>query len=261
MTESIHSRIWQETPSPDNPFRPTRCTCAGYDVYSDLLGNASFTQYLLLLFLGEQPTPSQCQLLDSLAVAVANAGPRDHAVQAAMAAGASGSTSASCLMAAVAVGAGQLTGAREVAGFIAASGQCGDDMAQWQQLGEQRYTVPATGIWPTSEHPPGFDPCTSNAIDPVRQTLTHLAAISPGTHLAWLQQHRERLESVTGLGLAITAVAGAALLDLGLDAEAAEMLFLLLRLPGAAVHALEQRERGWRDFPFYHNGIDLGDTA
>ena len=29
------------------------------------------------------------------------------------------------------------------------------------------------------------------------------------------------------------------------------MLFLMLRLPGAAAHALEQGEMGFRKFPFY----------
>jgi citrate synthase len=29
------------------------------------------------------------------------------------------------------------------------------------------------------------------------------------------------------------------------------MLYLLLRLPGAAVHALEQRDGGYKNFPFF----------
>ena len=32
-----------------------------------------------------------------------------------------------------------------------------------------------------------------------------------------------------------------------------------VRLPGAAVHALEQRELGWRMFPFYRNAVELLD--
>jgi citrate synthase len=35
------------------------------------------------------------------------------------------------------------------------------------------------------------------------------------------------------------------------------MLYLLLRLPGAAAHALEQHERGWRTLPFYNDGLIL----
>ena len=35
------------------------------------------------------------------------------------------------------------------------------------------------------------------------------------------------------------------------------MFYLLLRLPGAAAHALEQHERGWRNLPFYGDGLIL----
>ena len=35
------------------------------------------------------------------------------------------------------------------------------------------------------------------------------------------------------------------------------MLFLLLRLPGAAVHALEQKKLGWRKYPFFGDGLTL----
>jgi citrate synthase len=57
--------------------------------------------------------------------------------------------------------------------------------------------------------------------------------------------------------LAMTGVAAAALIDLAFSPEQGEMLYLLSRLPGAAVHALEQQEYGWRRFPFFANGLKL----
>jgi len=48
----------------------------------------------------------------------------------------------------------------------------------------------------------------------------------------------------------MTGVAAAAYVDLGLGADASEMLHLLLCLPGAAAHALEQRSLGYKKFPF-----------
>jgi citrate synthase len=45
--------------------------------------------------------------------------------------------------------------------------------------------------------------------------------------------------------------------DLGFTPDQGEMLHLLLRLPGAAAHALEQREQGHKDFPFF--ALDLLD--
>lgn len=49
----------------------------------------------------------------------------------------------------------------------------------------------------------------------------------------------------------MSGVAAAAFADLGFAAEQGEMLYLLLRLPGAAVHALEQRQCSYKKFPFF----------
>ena len=73
--EVIHTQIWDETPEPDNPFTASACYCRGYDVYGDLLGKASFIEYLYLLFVGDRPTPDQAKLLEHLALVLANPGP------------------------------------------------------------------------------------------------------------------------------------------------------------------------------------------
>ena len=112
--ETITTKIWRETPETDNPFAAAECFCSGYDVYGDLLKNASYIDYLYLLFKLEPPTSQQSALLEGLAIALANPGPRDHSVRAAMSAGVGGSTHASALIAALSVGAGNLGGAREV---------------------------------------------------------------------------------------------------------------------------------------------------
>ena len=82
--EVIHTRIWQEEAEPDNAFAALSCHCHGYDVYGDLLPHASWIDYLFLLFRGEAPTAQQAKLLEGLAIALANPGPRDAAVHAAM---------------------------------------------------------------------------------------------------------------------------------------------------------------------------------
>ena len=101
--ETIRSRIWEESPEADNPFAAAACYCSGFDVYGDLLGKASWIEYLYLLFRQDPPTPSETKLLEGLAVAIANPGPRDHSVRAAMCAGVGGSSGASALMAALAI--------------------------------------------------------------------------------------------------------------------------------------------------------------
>jgi citrate synthase len=263
--ERIHTQIWDEAPAADNPFAANVCYCAGYDVYGDLLGQIRWVEYLYLLFLKEAPSPSQVRLLEGLAVALANPGPRDHGVHAAMSAAVGGSTHASCLMAALAVGAGQLGGAREVALNMAAWRACGQDLAHWRERLSTVTQETRCDVWPPLEHAPGFDPHGESCTLPVCQTLDYLSQCGGATHLQWLRQSRERLEEFAGAPLAMTGVAGAALVDLGLNPDEGEMLYLLLRLPGAAAHALEQRELGWRKFPFFRDGVRLaehgGDAA
>ena len=257
--EVIHSRIWEEIAEPDNPFVAARCYCSGYDVYGDLLGKVSWIEYLYLLFKLEQPNRAQTQLFEILAIAIANPGPRDHSIQAASCAGVGGSTHASCLMAALAVGAGQLGGAHEVALAMEYWQACGEDLALWKQRLADPPRDERADVWVPIEHPPGFDPHGASCPTPVRQTLARLARCSPGNALNWLQDHRTALEALTDCPLAMTGVAAAAMIDLDLSVEQGEMLYLLLRLPGAAAHALEQREYGYRRYPFFAKGLELQD--
>lgn len=245
----IHSRIWCEEPEPDNPFAAKAAYCRGYDVYGEMLGNARWAEMLYLLFRDEAPTASQADLLEALAVALANPGPRDPSVHAAMCGGVCGSTAASSLMAALAAGAGSLAGGREV--FLAMQGwkRCGTDLEAWRLWFDEPHTLPAD-VWPEPDHAPGFDPYGASTATPVRQTLYCLAKLSPGPGLAWLRENLSSMEALTGRPIALSGVAAAALADLGFEPEQGEMLHLLLRLPGAAAHALEQRPLGYKKFPF-----------
>ena len=104
---SIRTRIWREEPEADNPFAARAAYCHGYDVYGEMLGNTRWVEMLYLLFRHEAPSTQQADMLEALSVALANPGPRDASVHAAMCGGVCGSTAASSLMAALAVGAGQ----------------------------------------------------------------------------------------------------------------------------------------------------------
>ena len=81
----IHTRIWREAPKPNNPFATSAAYSHGYDVYGDMLGRARWADMLYMLFRGEAPSPVRADLLDALALAVANPGPREASVHAAMA--------------------------------------------------------------------------------------------------------------------------------------------------------------------------------
>ncbi len=246
----IHTRIWLEEPEADSPFATRAAHCHGFDVYGAMVGRARWADMVFLLFRGEAPTPRQAGLLDALAVALANPGPRDPAVHAAMCGGVGGSPAAASLMAALAVGAGQSGGARDVVLAMRQWMACGRELAAWQRALAELPVMP-DDTWPQPEHAAGFDPNGVSTATVVRQTLTVLADLSEGPCLPWLFEYREALEVAAGLPLAMTGVAAAALSDLGFSPEEGEMLHLMLRLPGAAVHALEQHKEGFKRFPFY----------
>lgn len=256
-SDQIRTRIWLEEPEPDNPFATKAAYCRGYDVYGEMLGQASWTDMLYLLFQGEMPALWQSELLETLALALANPGPRDPSVHAAMCGGVGGSTAAACLIAALSVGAGQLYGGREVFLAMEAWNRCGCDLETWQrQLAQSADNV--AGIWPAPEHPPGFDPHGVSTSTPVKQTLARLAhstGTSAASRLVWLQSNLQVLETAAGSPLAMSGVAATAFGDLGFTPEQGEMLYLLLRLPGAAAHALEQWQYGHKKFPFF--GVEL----
>lgn len=256
LRQQVRTRIWHEEPEPDNSFATRSALCHGYDVYGDMLGQARWVDMLFLLLRGEAPSAGQAPLLDALGVALANPGPRDAAVHAAMCAGVGGSTSAAALIAALSVGAGKSGGAREVWAAMKLFNDCGRSPAAW----ERALAAPAAeraGIWPQADHPPGFDPHAARASGIVQRTLQVLASLSGGSCLPWLALSRAELETAAGRGLAMTGVAAAAFVDLGFTPDQGEMLHLLLRLPGAAAHALEQRELGHKSFPFF--ALDLQD--
>lgn len=255
--EKITTKIWYEEPETDNPFAAKVSYCSGYDVYGQLLGKISWPEYIYLLFKLEKPQAWQAELIEAVAVAIANPGPRDLSVRAAMNGGVGGSTAASCLMAALAPGAGKNGGAREVYQVMRLWQQCQFDLQQWQQNLSDYKDELAVEVWPASEHPPGFDPYGASCATPVLQTLKHLTTIYSDGALAYLSSKREQLERSANCPLGMTGVIAAAFTDLELSDEQAEMLFLLLRLPGAAVHALEQKKLGWRKYPFFGDGLTL----
>lgn len=252
-----HTNIWEEEAEADNPFATKTAYCHGYDVYAEILQKASWFEYLYLMFKGERPTVAQAALLEKLAIVLANPGPREASVRAAMNGGVSKSTHAAALMAALAVGAGQYGGSHEVSVLMELWSQCDCDLDRWVA----RLLAPADNsqadIWLPMEHSPGFDPNGERCSEIVLRALSTLASVSSGESLAWLQANRETLESQVGYPLALSGVAAAAFNDLEMDSNQASMLYLILRLPGAAAHSIEQRGVGWKKFPFFGDHIEI----
>lgn len=246
----IHTRIWREEAEGDNPFATRKASCRGYDVFGQMVGRTRWVEMLFLLFRDELPATATLDAMEALAVALANPGPRDPSIHAAMCGGVGGSSAAASLIAALSVGAGRYRGARDVFDAMTAWQACGTDAnALAAQLGD--LSEHEVEIWPSREHPPGFDPHGVSTPLPVMQLLETLARIAATPNLLWLADHRPELETALGLPMDISGVAAAALSDFGFSPAEGEMLYLLLRLPGAAAHALEQQALGYKHFPFY----------
>lgn len=262
----LHTRIWQEEAQADNPFATHTAHCHGYDVYGQMLGRASWVDMLYLLFKGQAPSPAKARLLEALALALANPGPRDPMVHAAMCGGVGGSHAAASLIAALAVGAGQSGGARDVRlamdAWLRWDAATDDDQAARIAclIAHDMPTWLATSDsgWPQREHPAGFDPHGVSTPGIVLKALQTLAGMGVGPRLTWLGEHLGSLEAAASMPLAMTGLAAAAFADLGFTPLEGEMLHLLLRLPGTAAHALEQQTAyGFKRFPY--PPVDLQD--
>lgn len=258
-TQTIKTRFWEEEANPDNPFAEEACFCAGYDVYGDLLGKISWFEYLYLQIKGEKISPSNAELFENLAISLANPGPRDQSVRAAMSAGVGGSTPASAIMAALAVGAGQYNGAREL--FLASKmwESNRQDLELWtSNLRDFPKKGKRQDIWPEMEHPPGFDTYGTQCPKPVQQILDCLCDhTEKNSALRWLKTNQPALQEAARHPISKIAVAAAAMKDLDFTPEEAEMLYLMLRLPGVIAHTLERNDFGWREHPFPRDGINL----
>ena len=138
--------------------------------------------------------------------------------------------------------------------------QCDLDLQKWtERIQASGHLSTHHTVWQECEHFPGFDPNGTSCALPVRQVLQELVNHSQGTALEWLNQNRLRLENITDHPLSMSGVIAAAFHDLAMSADQAEMLFLLMRLPGAAAHALEQKQLGWRKYPFFADALKVLD--
>jgi citrate synthase len=277
-----YSKIWHEVAEEDNPFSAKAIYCHGYNIVDDVLPKARFPEYLFLLFNGDRPDEAQERLMEKITIAIANPGMRDLSIRAAMNAGVGGSTAAACLIAALGVGAGQYGGAREVYTLVEQWHTNHKDIDKWRAFINNPNGIDARmSVWSKYQHIPGFDPNGNECPITVVETLNQLALEQANDcPLQWLAENRLELENIAKTALkgiqqttkqpaevhndkfaplTLTAVVAAAYYQLGFTAEQSEMLYLLQRLPGAAIHALEQKHNGWKKFPFFGKETELKD--
>lgn len=246
----IYTKIWNEVPEDDNPFATKQAYCHGYQIH-ELSEICTYAEMIYLLFKGELPKWYIRLAFNKLSVIIANPGPRDPSVYAAMNGGVGGSPIASSLIAAIAAGAGQAGGAHEVALIMQRMIDSNGNLDVWKQY--QYPTIDDT--WPILDTVPGFDPNGAGTKTPqhVIDTLDDLEIyfhFTDFSHLMWIRKNKQELEEFHGSPINIAMVSAACFVDAGFTPEQGEALYLLLRLPGAAVHALEQWTYGFKKFPF-----------
>lgn len=257
MEQFIYSTFWQERAQQGNPFSADECSCYGYNVYDDILENGSWREFVLLLFKkGVKPNQREAELFDKLALFLANPGPRDPSVHAAMCSAVSKTTATAVLTSALVVGGGLLGGGHEVP-FVM------EQFSLWREKGippvidnpEQE----SVDVWLPFEHVPGFDPNEDDLSRPIRQGLKVMAGLSARGFLAWLEKNRSELEGKIGYPVSKSGLAAAAFLDLGVEPYIAEQCYMMLRLPGVIAHAHDQHQQGYRKFPFFEDSLQLLD--
>ena len=261
MTEKnlYYTNIWREEAESDNPFAAKECFCHGYNVFGDLLGKISLVEYIYLLFKGEKTSKENLKSLEDFSVAISNPGIREPSVMSAMNSGVGGSPSAAALISALATGAGQLGGAREVFMVMNAIRQLGESFDKWKDFHDNPPQKTQASIWPDIEHFIGFEPNGVSTPKPLKQLFKHLVKNDNLKQTKWLNDNYKKMEKMIGYPVSITSIAAALFHDLGFSPDEGEALFLILRLPGAAVHALEQKKNGMAKFPFYGDAVTLKD--
>ena len=241
------TRIWQETPSPENPYVAEGARCHGYDLF-ELLEKARFCEVLFLLFRGELPTVDQADLLERWLLASINPGPRHPATRAALNAGIGKTNAANMLPVALTVLGGDHLGAAEVKRSMRylAAHTAQEPVALARQLLE-RESPPARGDWHVV---PGFGSRFGGIDHLSRRIGERLATVAgAGQALRWARAFAATLEA-RDLSWLDPGIAAAVALDLGFNEYAAMGLFQLSHAPGLLAHGVEMIGQPLTAMPF-----------
>lgn len=223
---------------------PDRVVVRGYDLCGDLVGRVGFTEYFLLLVLGERPSPTLVRIADSTLVAIAEHG-MVPSVQAARMTLAAAPTALQGAVAAGLLGCGEvILGAAESCGRLLADilRDAGDDdhvgAAVERSLTHMReHLIPLPGFGHPLHKPE--DPRAWRLIEYSRE----LGAA--GRYVRCLEEIHSRTATAYGrrLSLNVSGAIAAVLLDAGFPLEALKGVPLVARAAGLVGHLLEEQKR------------------
>lgn len=241
------TRIWQETPSADNPYIAEAASCHGYDLL-ELMGKRSLADVFYLLFRGDLPTPSDAQIFEALMIGLINPGPRHPATRAAMNVGVGKTNPLHILPIASAVLGGDYLGGGEIENAMRflrkhQSSSVHELLVQWTDAGALPEMCAEYGIYGFGQKYGGVDLLTQSIASQL------LALPGAGNCLRFGQQLANCLQPY-GIGWLSTGVAAAVFADLGFHPRAGGCLFQLLGAPGLVAHGLELANKPITAMPF-----------
>ena len=247
FTEKTATKIWQETPSDDNPYNAKSARCYGYDLF-ELMEKRSFIDVLYLLFRGELPNRDQAKLLEILMTALISPGPRHPATRAAMVTGVGKSHPVHILPISSAILGGEYLGAGEIEAsmkFIRKNKKKSpENVMQELNLADKNLENQK------EKFTPGFG-SKNGSCDQITNNLANIIEKNAkvGDFFIWSKEFVQRL-SQYDMGWLPTGLAAAILSDLGFQPRAATVFFQYLGAPGLIAHGVELSNKPITAMPY-----------
>ena len=260
--ESIRTSVCREISSESNPFIAEKTLWHGYDTET-LCANYGWTEMLFLMSQGELPTVDQNRLLNRLMASLANPGPRDAAVRAAMNCGAGKTPLPTILTTGLTVRGGMAEGAMHVeASMRLLKGQLPVDeqrsveqsdyalqLIRGYRQFQQEHVDDEIVCWP--ELPPGFGLYYGERDLRAKKLLAATHEYSGNfLHLA-LALEDILADQEKPVYLTLPGVVAAVLCDLEFSPEHGAGIFMIAGSAGILSHGVEQLPRNWNEYPFW----------
>lgn len=252
---SASTKLCLEVPADNNAFLTEKRYLAGYDIEA-LTSKVNYIESLYLLFKQELPSPQQTMLLNALFVALINAGPRDEAVRASMAAGVSKTRAEHLLPIGLTVLGGANNGAQTVERAYSFIEQHVNEIQSDNNdlniklldnaIAKLLNEIPnVNNINPELmvQYCPGFGQHYGD-IDKLTARLSQsVFEIMPNSIIfSWCKTFNQKLNKYN-LGISPIGLAAAVFLELELGARESTGLYQLLRAPGILAQGMEQTHK------------------
>lgn len=274
---SASTELCLEVSADENPFLTEKRYLAGYDIEA-LTSKVSYIESLYLLFKQELPTPQQTALLNALFVALMNAGPRDEAVRASMAAGVSKTRAEHLLPIGITVLGGANNGAQTVEqAYYFIEQQIDESKSDNGSLNIKQLDNVMTKLLDkipdanninlelTTQYCPGFGQHYGDIDELTARLSQSIFEIIPNSIVfSWCQIFNRKLNKYN-LGINPVGLAAAVFLELKLGARESIGLYQLLRAPGILAHGMEQTHKPITSIPMlkdeeYHFTLPVSDN-